>query len=204
MSAAERERGGHGAGRRAAAVMGEPGAAAGTTVVTGAAPDERTERFIELSVILTGFGRVELTGTGLAGTYLRAIDAALPAGVADDLLDALGKRAAPARAPIPVPAPAPAPGQPGRDVAAVGAVLDDPRLGPVARNLIVLWYCGTWTALPDEWRAAYGSSPGDVTRVVSAAAYQGGLQWAAAGAHPAGARQQGFGAWSSAPQGRRG
>jgi hypothetical protein len=89
-------------------------------------------------------------------------------------------------------------------VATGAVILDDPKLGPVARNIILLWYCGTWTALSEAWRAAYGASPLDTSRVVSAEAYQGSLQWAAAAAHPAGARQQGYGAWSVAPEGTHG
>ena len=41
-----------------------------------------------------------------------------------------------------------------RDAAVASEILDDPKLGPVARNLIMLWYCGTWTALPEDWRQA--------------------------------------------------
>jgi hypothetical protein len=152
-----------------------------------AGPGDRAARFVELSALLTGFGRVQLTGTGLAGAYLGVLDSTLPAGMPDELLDVFGG--------LPEGA--------DREDAAAAAILDDPRLGPVARNIILLWYCGTWTALPDAWRAAYGSSPLDVSRVVSAEAYQGGLQWTAAGAHPAGARQQGFGAWSLPPEGSR-
>ncbi len=147
----------------------------------------RGRRFLELSVLLTGFGRVQLTGTGMAGAYLRALDEVLPAGVLDELLAALGR----------VPAGA-------DDEAAAAAILADPKLGPVARNIIIMWYCGTWTQLPQEWRTAYGTSPLDSTRVISAEAYQSGLQWVAAGAHPAGARPQGFGAWSLPPEGARG
>jgi hypothetical protein len=144
----------------------------------------RAGQFAELSALLTGFGRIELLGTGMVGSYLHAIDAALPEGVLDELLDTFGR--------LP----------PGADRAAAvsSAILDDPKLGPVARNLIVVWYCGTWTALPDGWRSAYGTSPLDTDRVLSAEAYQAGLQWVAAGAHPAGALQQGYGAWSAAPQ----
>ena len=111
----------------------------------------------------------------MTDTYLRALDAVLPARTLDELLAA------------------------GERDDGVAELLDDAKLGPVARNLILLWYCGTWTALPDEWRAAYGTSPLDTTRVESAEAYLAGLQWVVAGAHPAGARQQGFGAWSTEP-----
>jgi hypothetical protein len=139
--------------------------------------NSRSERFLGLSVRLTGFGRVTLLGTGVAAEYLDAMDAVLPAGTLDELLAA------------------------GERTDGDAELLDDPKLGPVARNLILLWYCGTWTALPEDWRAVYGTSPLDTTRVESAEAYQAGLQWLAAGAHPAGARQQGFGAWAVAPEG---
>lgn len=78
-------------------------------------------------------------------------------------------------------------------------ILQDPTWGPVARRVMILWYRGSWTALPDAWHAIHGASPADTDHVVSAEAYQAGLQWIAAGAHPAGGRQQGFGAWAQAP-----
>jgi hypothetical protein len=134
--------------------------------------------FIALSVQLTGFGRVRLLGTGMADAYLSVLDSALPAGVLDDLLAACGE------------AP---------DAAGIGAIMRDPRLGPVARNLTILWYCGTWAALPEAWQQAYGTVPAAPNGVVSAQAYQQGLQWVAAGAHPMGARQQGYGAWAEPP-----
>jgi hypothetical protein len=147
----------------------------------------RTERFVELSTCLTGFDRVTLMGTGLADTYRRTADTTLPGGVLDDLLDAFER--------VPV--------GDHREAAVASTILADPKLGPVARNVILLWYCGTWTTLPAEWQAAYGASPLDTDHVVAAESYQAGLQWVVAGAHPAGARQQGYGAWSVAPEGSR-
>jgi hypothetical protein len=61
-------------------------------------------------------------------------------------------------------------------------ILGDPKLGPAAWNLILLWYLGMWQ-----------------TAYVSAESYQAALQWAAAGAHPPGSRQEGFGSWSMLP-----
>jgi hypothetical protein len=148
--------------------------------------EPRTDQFVDVSALLTGFGRFELLGTGLAGRYLSALDGVLPEGVLDELLDAFER----------LPA---GPGQ-TREAAVRSQILGHPKLGPVARNLILMWYCGTWTALPAAWREAHGASPLDTSHVVSAEAYQGGLQWATAGAHPAGARQQGFAAWTTAPQ----
>jgi hypothetical protein len=145
--------------------------------------DDRAGRFLDLSVLLTGFGRVQLLGTGMLEHYLRAVDDVLPAGFLDELLAAYG--ALPAG---------------DREAAAGPAIFDDPKLGPVARNLILLWYCGTWTELPEDWRGLHGTSPLDTHRVVSPASYLAGLQWVAAGAHPVGARQQGYGAWAVPPE----
>jgi hypothetical protein len=133
----------------------------------------RSDLFLGLSVRLTGFGRVALLGTGMTDAYIRALDAVLPAHMLDELL-AMAETL---------------PAGPARDAAVASDILDDPKLGPIARNLILLWYTGTWTALPDTWRATYGTSPLDTTHVVSAEVYQAGLQWLTAGAHPAGARQ---------------
>jgi hypothetical protein len=134
-------------------------------------------------VLLTGFGRVRLLGTGMLDEYLKAVDDVLPAGMLDELLAV--------RDGLP---------EDDREAAAEGAILDDATFGPVARNLILLWYCGTWTPLPEDWRASHGASPLDTHRVISPAAYLAGLQWVAAGAHPAGARQQGYGAWAVPPE----
>ena len=118
--------------------------------------DARANRFIEISSELTGFCRVALAGTGMSDDYLAALDAVLPAGVLDGLLEQW--RGA------------------GRD-----NVLGDATLGPVARNIVLLWYRGAWTPLPNEWRVAHGASPLDIDRVISARAYRAGLQWAGGG-----------------------
>ena len=141
----------------------------------------RPQLFLDLSVVLTGFSPVRLRGTGMADRYLEEIDSMVPAG----LLDRILSQNASADSPLI-----------GDHIA---AVLDDPDLGPVARNIMIMWYCGVWTALPDAWRERNGAAALDATHVVSSAAYQSGLQWAVVGAHPAGARQQGFGAWSTEP-----
>lgn len=134
----------------------------------------RSELFVDISVELTGFSRVQLFGTGMCERYLQELDDVLPPGMVDEFL---------------VAATAP-----------VAGILRDETWGPVARNVMILWYCGRWTTLPDAWRVAHGTRPADTNHVVSAAAYQAGLQWVAAGAHPAGARQQGYGAWATAPE----
>ncbi|MFC5353965.1 hypothetical protein [Azospirillum himalayense] len=155
--------------------------------MTGTAESGRLDGFVGLSALLTGFDAVQLLGTGLAAEYLAVLDAVLPEDVVGDLMSAYRQL----------------PRGPERERTAQAEILGAPRLGPVARNLIVLWYCGTWTQLPAAWRAAFGASPLDTSRVVSSAAYQAGLQWLAAGAHAAGANPQGYGAWALGPKGAR-
>jgi len=145
---------------------------------------DRLQEFLKLSVCLTGFDRLQLMNTAMAEAYLRTLDAVLPPGLVDKLLTTY--RSLPAD---------------GQEAAVTDQILNDPQLGPVARNLIVLWYSGTWEQLPDAWRATNGSSPLDHPHVVSSAAYLSGLQWAVVAAHPAGGLPQGFGAWSAPPEG---
>jgi hypothetical protein len=140
----------------------------------------REDVFISLSAELTGYSPVQLIGTGMCDQYLAELGRVLPAGMVDGFLSAHARPSADGGWPV-------------------LEVLRDATWGPVARSVMILWYCGSWTALPDAWHAIHGASPADTDHVVSAEAYQAGLQWVAVGAHPAGARQQGFGAWAQAP-----
>jgi hypothetical protein len=146
---------------------------------------DRSERFINLSALLTGFERAQLLGTGVADQYLRTLEEVVCDQVLDDLLHAYERL----------------PTGEQSEAAVRSEILDDADRGPVARNLITLWYSGTWRALPDDWRRAHGASPLDTDRVVSGEAYVAGLQWVAAGAHPIGARPPGFGSWALPPEG---
>ena len=141
----------------------------------------RPQSFVELSAALTGFSPVMLHGTGMTQAYLTKICSIVPSKLLDRLFDAFEN----------------APGNSARP--GLRAILEDPDLGPVARATAVLWYCGAWTGLPDDWHARNGTAPGDPPGILSSAAYQAGLQWTVVGAHPAGARQQGFGVWSTEP-----
>jgi hypothetical protein len=141
----------------------------------------RPQSFLELSAALTGVDPVLLHGTGMVQAYLQKIESIVPSSLLERLYATFSSD--------------------GGNTAQGGldAVLDDEDLGPVARAITVLWYSGAWTGLPNSWRARNGAAPADTTGVVSSAAYQAGLQWAVVGAHPAGARQQGFAAWSTEP-----
>ncbi len=88
----------------------------------------RPQSFVDFSAALTGFSPVILRGTGMTQAYLQKIDV-------DCALRACSIAFSPAfrmRRRIRL----------GRDLT---AILDDPDLGPVARNDRVLWYCGAWT-----------------------------------------------------------
>lgn len=145
----------------------------------------RMESFLDLSASLTGFKRVHLMGTGMVQEYLSKLDEILPVGFVDEMLAVYGKL--------------PSGEYFGSTLSE--QILDDPKIGPVARNLIVLWYCGTWRRLPDDWRTTHCDSPLGNTHVVSSEAYVAGLQWAVVGAHPSGAMPQGFASWSNSARG---
>ena len=141
------------------------------------------ESFLGLSGVLTGCGRIQLLGTAMTKQYFATLEAALPPGVLDQLLGAYQQSA-----------------QAGdRESAVESAILNDPKLGPVARALILLWYCGNWGGLPDAWHSAYGTAATEKVGVVSAEAFRAGLQWLIIGAHAPGTAQQGFASWSVLP-----
>jgi hypothetical protein len=146
------------------------------------------EGFLALSVDLTAFPRVDLLGTGLAEQYLHKVRTACGEEVVTALLQAhaAAREAA------------------GDDVTALDRelrhrILSDERLGPVARQLIKLWFAGAWYALPAEWTDRYGARAGGQTSTVTAASYQEGLLWKASAANPPGAKAPGYGSWARPP-----
>jgi hypothetical protein len=143
----------------------------------------RLDRFLAFSAEVTAFSVFELRGTGLAEVYLNATDEVVGPALIDELLDAW--TALPSTAPRP-------------DLLR-GHIFGDAKLGPIARNIVKLWYVGTWYQLPTAWSEAFGPTQKDVTFVVSPTAYVEGLLWTAIGAHPSGAKAQGFGSWADPP-----
>ncbi|HEX7659545.1 MAG TPA: hypothetical protein VF444_08705 [Pseudonocardiaceae bacterium] len=157
------------------------------------------EEFLSLSVDLTAFEKTDLLGTGLADQYLAKVRAACGDEVVTALLEA--HRAARADA-------AGDAGSSDRTVldrtlldrALRHRIFSDDRLGPVARNVIKLWYAGMWYGLPPEWTDRYGAHAAAETSTVTAASYQEGLLWRAIGANPPGAKAPGYGAWAAPPR----
>jgi hypothetical protein len=152
------------------------------------------EDFILLSVDLTAFAETDLLGTGLARQYLAKVRAAC----GDDIVTALLEAHQAAQAD--------ATGDAGTcdrtvlDRALRHRIFSDERLGPVARNVIKLWYAGMWYGLPPEWTDRYGAQSAAETSTVTAASYQEGLLWPAIGANPPGAKAPGYGAWTQPPR----
>jgi hypothetical protein len=140
--------------------------------------------FVSLSVVLTGFGEVELAATGSTSTYERWLAATFPV-LFRELLETWQaiERAHP---------------DPARREAALRRdVLADQRLGPLALNLTLLWYTANWVALPASWASTYHQP--DVPSRVFGLAYPESLVWKAAGTHPVGANPTGFGGWALPP-----
>ena len=153
-----------------------------------ASTDLRAE-FLALSATLTGFSVFRLEGTGQTDAYLDTVTGIVGAATVEALVT-VHRRVVDAA---------------GDDEARLERglrreLLSDAELGPVARNLVKLWYVGTWYELPAAWRDTFGPSLRDRTFVVSPEAYTEGLLWPAVGANPAGAKPFGYGMWAKPPR----
>jgi hypothetical protein len=151
------------------------------------ATDPLLSGFLDLSCTLTGFTLHELRGTGQAELYLAtARDMAGDTAVADMLT---------AFAACDI----------GDTPEAIDrhlrfCILSHAKFGPLARNLIKLWYVGTWHCLPRNWHENFGGNPADYDHVPSPTSYTEGLLWPAIGANPPGAKPFGYGMWAKPPR----
>ena len=125
--------------------------------------------FVELSASLTGFPVVDLLGTGMADAYWAKVQEKAGSKLADELLSAWQTVKDSSES---------------IETALRTKILSHPELGPLARNVIQMWYLGQW----------------EEAEVVSATAYVEGLVWNAIGAHPQAAKQDGFGVWGLPPR----
>ncbi|MBO9401023.1 hypothetical protein [Shimia sp. R9_3] len=144
--------------------------------------DPAFDAFLTISAVLTGYSPAELQGTGCAPEYWHQFQQVLSEEVRESFLAGAAKL-----------------GCNDPDAVVRDHFLSDKCHGPVARALIQLWYLGEWSPLPQDWTDAYGASRFDTARILSSRAYKEGLVWDAIGAHPMGAKQQGFGAWAMKP-----
>jgi hypothetical protein len=140
--------------------------------------------FLELSVVLTDFTEFQLRGTGQAELYYTTAVSIVGPAVFSELLAAFAKQER-------------APERLERGMRT--EILSDEKLGPLARNIIKLWYIGTWYQLPGSWHERFGRAGEDRTFIPAPSAYVEGLLWSAIGAHPPGAKAPGYGTWTEAP-----
>ena len=150
--------------------------------------DELMAAFLTLSATLTGYSRFRLLGTGQAEPYLATTRRA----VGDDVLQALLNTSSEVEHDA-------AGDELALDRGLRARILSDDRLGPIARNVIKMWFIGTWFQLPQHWRDAHAAREPDTTHVVSPASYTEGLLWPTIGANPPGAKGPGFGTWAQPP-----
>ena len=138
------------------------------------------DEFLEISEILTGFSRADLEATGLPSVYYNEVREIVGERM-------LGSLLAQSRGLSVVT----------EDRArAIRNMLSNELIGPIAKNILLLWYTGTWYEMPCKWRTRYGASADDLTHVVSPEAYREGLIWRVIGAHPPSAKPPGFGTWT--------
>jgi hypothetical protein len=150
---------------------------------------ERLPRFLDLSSKLTAFSVYDLQGTGQAEPYLSTVTDVVGPEIVDTLLGTYARVKTGAQIE-------------GFDVDGKlrREILADEMLGPIARNIIKMWYVGIWYQLPAAWRQTFGTRENDFMHVVSAAAYTEGLLWTAIGANPNGAKAPGYGSWAQPPR----
>ena len=156
----------------------------------GTPPAQQTpfELFRSLSVTLTGFSDAELSGTAMAQTYFTLIPSIvgeekfgrLLAIWRDTYIRGEGD-------------------EPLLEKLVKEQIFEEPDLGPIARNVVTLWYLGMWNQMPAAWRNKHGAWANDVTFVVSPQSYTEGLVWKAIHTHPPAAKQPGHGSWALPP-----
>jgi hypothetical protein len=151
--------------------------------------DGQLQRFLAFSAEVTGFTRFDLVGTGQAQSYLSTVNRVVGEKFLDDLLDAYDEVCEQVQ------------DDPARmDSLLRREIFSDEKLGPIARNVIKLWYVGIWYQVPRDWMEEFGEWDANDMFTVSAAAYTEGLLWPAIGANPPGAKGPGYGSWGAPPR----
>jgi hypothetical protein len=146
------------------------------------------QMFLDLSAALTGFTVEELQGTGMAAAYYNELTAIVDSAICSRLWDVWHKVDAASHA-----------NQDRLERGIRRKIYDSTEFGPLARNIIGMWYLGNWSQLPAAWHSEFGAKAPDTDHVISALAYQAGLVWTVMGTHPQAAKQPGYGSWAQPP-----
>lgn len=155
--------------------------------LTPATPPNPLDVFLDLSVVLTGFDLADLLATGMGRRYLDEVLTNAGPTATGGLLQAFTEITGE---------------HPVRDsgfLDAVAARIMGP-FGPLAQNVIAMWYLGRWNQLPGSWRTTYGAFASDQDHIISPEAYVEGLVWKAIDSHPRSAKAPGFGTWVFPPK----
>src|SRR5919202_5989745 len=102
---------------------------------------EFLDYFLNFSVVLTGFSKFHLQGTGLANLYFETIRDVIGGEIFGELLTAFHQLEVEKKE---------------NDHDAIAQILASQKFGPIARNIIKVWYIAPWYALPQAWRDVYG------------------------------------------------
>ncbi|NET46543.1 MAG: hypothetical protein F6K15_33785 [Okeania sp. SIO2B3] len=146
--------------------------------------------FLDFSAEVTGFSTFDLQGTGQASLYFETICEKIGDAIFQELLEKfhdLDRRAKRKHNPT---------------IFSEGLkseILDSAKRGPIARNIIKLWYTATWEKMPEAWHYWYGTGENGDSFIPSPQAYPEGLVWKAVGVNPPGAKAPGYGTWSEPP-----
>ncbi len=150
---------------------------------------DQLQAFVAFSAEVTGFTEFDLQGTGQAAAYRSTVAEVVGDVVLAELLEAWARVRH-----------APRVDDPPTQHRLRREIFSDPKLGPVGRNIIKLWYVGIWYELPPEWIDAFGALEKNYTFMVSASAYTAGVLWPAVGGNPPGARGPGYASWTGPPR----
>jgi hypothetical protein len=130
------------------------------------------QRFLTISVLLTGFSATELQGTGMVGIYYENLLRRTEASLLDSFFERVDQ--------IQLMTPA------DQQNAIRSQLMPASAYNGLAGRIILMWYEGLWVV-------------GGTREVISSQAYIQSLMWTAAQTHPSGAKQPGFGSWSKKP-----
>ncbi|MCP2727833.1 hypothetical protein [Limnofasciculus baicalensis] len=148
------------------------------------------EYFLDLSVVLTGFSRFHLQGTGQAALYFETVLDIIGEDIFGELLQTFHTIDIQSK---------------NKNYELIlnrrlrSEILGSEKLGPIARNIIKLWYVANWYQLPPGWRNVFGAKENDQTFIPSPQAYPEGLLWPTIGVNPPGAKGLGYATWSEHP-----
>lgn len=146
--------------------------------------------FLNFSAFVTGFSEFHLQGTGLSDLYFKNIQDIVGEDLLTELLETFHDLELKSQA------------NNDESILTKGIrseILGSEKLGPIARNIIKVWYVATWYQLPQSWRDIFGTKKNDKTFVIAPQAYPEGLLWQAIGVTPPGAKPAGYGTWSEPP-----